>query len=385
MKKLFDSLGIFPVSTGEKCARPSNRLPLLFAAFVILLSFVTIARAQNVVINEIMFHPASHDPREEYVELYNAGATNVDLSGWRFTKGIKFSIPSNTVLTASNYLVIAGNAQSFTNKYPAVANFVGDFVVVRMTNVVGFTYTNYENSLSNTRDTLKLENAAGNTVDSLTYADEGDWAVRQRGTVDRGYQGWTWLSTADGLGKSLELKNSTLPNDSGQNWASSITFNGTPGRANSVASANIAPLVLNVAHSPIVPLPTDNIAVTARIIDELPNPTGRLFWRVNNGAPPGFTSAAMFDDGAHSDGLSGDGIYGAVIPAHFDGTIVEFYVEAEDSFSETNTWPRPAVDTDGVTVLNRASFSVNALFQVDTGGPTNSAPYYKVILTPSEE
>src|SRR6185503_1599666 len=39
---------------------------------LLLTTFALAAPAQNIVINEIMYHPASHDVREEFVELFNA-------------------------------------------------------------------------------------------------------------------------------------------------------------------------------------------------------------------------------------------------------------------------------------------------------------------------
>jgi hypothetical protein len=42
----------------------------------------------------------------------------------------------------------------------------------------------------------------------------------------------------------------------------------------------------------------------------------------------GFTSIQMFDDGAHQDGASGDGIFGASIPAFDAGSWIRFYIEA---------------------------------------------------------
>ncbi len=341
------------------------------------------AFAQDVVINEIMYHPASQDSREEYLELFNAGPTNVNLSGWQFTKGINFTFPSNTVLSPSGYLVVAAHGPTFTSTYPGVTNYVAGFLVVRTTNVASGTYTNFENSLSNVRDALQLEDAAGNVIDSLTYADEGDWATRRRGFIDLGYQGWTWFTEADGFGKSLELINPSLPNEYGQNWFASSAFNGTPGAANSIASANAAPLVVDVAHSPIIPQPTNVVTVSARVIDEAPGVSVRLFWRVNNGPPAAFTSATMLDNGLNGDGVAGDGIYGSMIPTQANGSVIEFYVEAVDTSNQTNSWPRPAVDTDGVTLMNRTN-SFNALYQVDSAVYTGSAPLYKIILTPGE-
>jgi hypothetical protein len=358
-----------------------------FAGSLLLLSLVLlapVARGQNILINEIMYHPSSENSREEYLELYNAGPTNVNLSGWQFTRGIRFTFPSNTFIKASGYLVLAGHRTTFIGKYPSVTNVLGDFVVTRITNVVTGTYTNFENSLSNGRDRLTLEDASGNVIDDLTYADEGDWAIRQRGLSDGGYQGWTWLARADGLGRSLELINPSLPNDRGQNWAASAVINGTPGVANSVNSAEAPPLVVDVGHTPLIPQSTNAVVISARVIDESPVSVVTLFWRVNNGAPPAFTAVAMFDDGAHNDGAAGDGLWAATVPAQANLAIVEFYVEAVDDSNQTNSWPRPAVNTDGVTVMNRANFSINALYQVDNTAYTGVAPLHKIILTPGE-
>src|SRR5678816_989275 len=56
--------------------------------------------------------------------------------------------------------------------------------------------------------------------------------------IDDGNSGWSWVSFADGLGKSMELINPSLSNNDGQNWSASNTLQGTPGTANSVNSAN---------------------------------------------------------------------------------------------------------------------------------------------------
>jgi hypothetical protein len=45
---------------------------------------------QDVVINEVMYHPIYKDPRGEFLELYNRGTQPADLSGWQLTDGVKF-------------------------------------------------------------------------------------------------------------------------------------------------------------------------------------------------------------------------------------------------------------------------------------------------------
>ena len=42
----------------------------------------------DVVINEIMYHPASEDDREEYIELLNRDTRPVNLKGWRLARGV---------------------------------------------------------------------------------------------------------------------------------------------------------------------------------------------------------------------------------------------------------------------------------------------------------
>ena len=367
-----------------KCSKPQfsalSKRTVLALALVLSAAF---ANGQSIVINEIMYHPASHDPREEYIELYNRGTTNVNVGGWALKGGVDFVIPSNTVINASGYLVVAAHRLTFTSKYPAVANVVGDFAVQRTTNLTGTAITNWENILSNTRNSIELENTEGDRIDSVQYADEGDWARRQRGISDGGFRGWTWYTEADGLGSSLELINSALPNEHGQNWTESLSFDGSPGGVNSVVSANIAPMILDVAHFPMVPRSTDAISVTVRIVNESASGvTATLRWRVDSVSPPAFGSSTMFDDGAHGDGLAGDGIYAATIPAQANNSVIEFYVEASDAQGNSRTWPAPAIQAlDGGGPSGQVA---NAVFQVDDAVYTGAAPLYKMILTAAE-
>src|SRR6185503_17464448 len=166
----------------------------------------------------------------------------------------------------------------------------------------------------------------------------------------------------------------SLPNQHGQNWASSIANNGTPGAVNSVAASNIAPLILDVAHAPLVPTPADAVTITAQLLDEQTSGlTATLFWRLGTDS---FTSAPMFDDGLHGDGVAGDRIYGVVVPAQTNLAVVEFYVRATDAGARARTWPGP---TDGT-----GTQGANALYQVDSEGYTGSQPIYRLIMTEAE-
>ena len=296
--------------------------------------------ASDVVINEIMYNSATTESADEYVELYNKGTTPVNLTGWTLKKGVNYTF-GNQTLNAGAYLAVSANLTRFAQKYPAVTNVVGPWT----------------GQLSNSADSVELDNNLGEQIDQVDYAQDGDWAVRRRGPLDNNHMGWEWVSPAAGGGKSLELINPNQNHNQGQNWGSSIPVNGTPGAANSIAASNIAPLIENLSQFPIVPKSTDQVTVTAKIDDD-----GEV--------------EKMFDDGAHGDGSALDGVYGAKLPVQPNGTVVEFYVKATDASSNSRTLPGPT-DTAGVQ-------GANALYQVDDTTYGGRQPVFKLIMTAAE-
>lgn len=348
----------------------------------------------EVVLNEIMYHPASEDVREEYVELLNTGNAPTNIAAWSLNGGVEITFLNALTVTGDGFapvttltlppggcLVVAANLTNFVAKYPGVTNVIG----------------NWQGQLSNTRETLTLRDGSGRRVNEVSYADSGDWALRQRGPLDHGFRGWKWFASHDGMdlntatglaegGRSLELVNPALPNNAGQNWLPSTITNGTPGSANSVAATNVAPLILDTIHYPPVPKPADPITITARVLDEQASGVSvSLHYRNHTGANPGgFSTLAMTDDGAQGDGLAGDRRYGAVLPAQTNGTVIEFYVSATDAQGHTRTWPAPARQLDGTFAQ-----TCNALLQVDEDlDPPSlsnaSQPMYRLVLTGTE-
>jgi hypothetical protein len=70
----------------------------------------------EIVINEIMFDPTGDDNNSEWVELYNAGNSAVDLTGWNLTDndGNRFSLSGAGSIPSGGYL-ICHLAQTGTN------------------------------------------------------------------------------------------------------------------------------------------------------------------------------------------------------------------------------------------------------------------------------
>ncbi len=332
-------------------------LRLLPAVFALLA-----ADASAVVVSEVMYHPQSEASAEEFIELHNPGATAVDVSGWAITSGVSFTIPALTpAIPAGGYLVLAANGAAFTAKYPAVTNFVA-----------GWT-----GQLSNSANSVVLKDNLGVKMDEVDYADDGDWAVRERDDLDLGHRGWRWRSLADGFGKSLELINKTFDNSYGQNWGASTAVEGTPGAANSIAAANIAPVVSDVQHYPLVPTSSQEVTVNATVLDDLGAAvTVTVSYRNDGGS---WTTSPMFDDGAHDDGIAGDKIFGAQLPAQADDMIVEFYVSVTDG-TNPRTWPAPALNNPTQVDPYVAEQSQNCLYQVDNTGYAGAMPLYRVVM-----
>ena len=310
-----------------------------------------------VLINEIMYHPASEAPEEEFLELYNTGATTLQLSGWKLTGAVDFTFPSVT-LAAGQYLAIAANSATFAGLHPTVSNFVG-----------GWT-----GKLSNSGESISLVDATGKLIDSVTYTDEGDWADRELGPLDFNHRGWVWSNAHDGGGQSLELVSTALANDAGQSWKVSSVAGGTPGSVNSVhdADSNVAPLIFDVTHFPIIPRSTDPLTISARLIDELTTGVAAtLFWRID-GAPT-FQTAPMVDSGVGPDASAGDQVFTAQLPAFAHGTVVEYYVQSADAAGNLRTYPAPTQPS--------GQQLTNLLFQVDDSFDPNNLP--AVALPPS--
>ena len=149
----------------------------------------------EIVINEIMYHPDQSNEVEElyeYIELYNPGSLEVDLSDWML-KGVgSYAFPTGTVLSASNYVVLCVSTSLIESFYS-------------ITNVIG----NWTGKLQNDGETLTLLNSYGRTIDAVSYDDREPWAA-----------------AADGYGPSLERRYPWYEGNTSINWsASSVSTN----------------------------------------------------------------------------------------------------------------------------------------------------------------
>ena len=172
----------------------------------------------NIAISEIHYHPSDPTKAEiaagftdadlfEFLELENFSTAPVDLSGARFTTGIAFEFESSpaTVLAAGERLILVADEAAFRFRY-------GDATAALVAGI-------YTGNLSNSGETLRLEDNTGTVVLEFAFNDNHPWPA-----------------ASDGLGPSLVLRSPGAPLDHGNalHWRPSTTANGNPGNSDRV-------------------------------------------------------------------------------------------------------------------------------------------------------
>ncbi len=160
----------------------------------------------DIVINEIMYGPISEEDDDEYIEVYNKGASVVNIGGWRFTDGIDFTFPPNTMVPADGYVVVAKNATHLLSHYGNLNS--------------ANTFGNYDGTLSRDGERVALAkpelevttNGSGQLVTNTLYipVDEVTYGT-----------GGRWGQWANQGGSSLELIDARANHRLAYNWGDS--------------------------------------------------------------------------------------------------------------------------------------------------------------------
>ena len=262
---------------------------LFLTIFTISLSY------SQVVINELMYNPSYSGGTSddgEYVELFNAGQSAVDLSGYKLSDAIDFTFPSGATIAAGSYLVVGRDSVRFKedNGFDPHFDWGG--------NSVG-------GNLSNSTETVKLLDGSDATVDEVTYDD--------------GLGG-------DDNGPSLELKyfakdNASAESSSG-NWGES-SGKGSPNAINTNFNGTVWKSTLATDDKPIRTIPAGTWTQDAKpVINSLADfPKDTTYWQY--WANTGGENAANETEGGHFEhqGSSGkDSSYANVSYSNFLNT-----------------------------------------------------------------
>ncbi|MCB9285600.1 MAG: CotH kinase family protein [Lewinellaceae bacterium] len=131
---------------------------------------------------------------------------------------------------------------------------------------------------------------------------------------------------------------------------------------------NIAPIITGVSNNQ--PNVIQDIAVSARVEEDNGLSTVELCYQIDGQNLP---CVAMSDDGQHSDGGPGDGVFGAIVPATNQTALFEYYVRAVDNTGKESTQPVcgwRSLQIDGAPapmVINELMASNNSTFADETG------------------
>ena len=168
----------------------------------------TLADSSNVVISEIMYHPAEPTEAEaaagfaagdfEYLELLNLESIPVDLTGLFFLRGVTFAFAEGSLLEPNARGLIVSNFEAFALRYGNDLPVLGVF----------------EGSLDDGGERLALARSWDDSIQELRYNDRGEWP-----------------DAADGSGRSLVLVNPESNPDAGaaSSWLPSAASQGAPG------------------------------------------------------------------------------------------------------------------------------------------------------------
>jgi hypothetical protein len=216
---------------GERRVSSSTNAAMLYSGSITLTDLTTVrARAfdglewsalaeatfvvgsPSLAISELHYHPADPSPAEaaagwtdadmfEFVELHNDGIGAFDLTGVRFTVGIRFDFTGAPIaqLAAGDYVLVVKNRAAFELRYGPGLPVAGE----------------YAGQLDNAGERITLLDAQSQIIADFIYGTDAPWPV-----------------VADGDGPSLEVIDPDAGLASPQSWVASTIVGGSPGGAN---------------------------------------------------------------------------------------------------------------------------------------------------------
>lgn len=151
-------------------------------------------------VSEINFNSDSTLNSGNWVEFHNRGSNALNLTSWIFTDANPFNVysfPVNQTIAAGGYLVVTDDTAKFKNIHPGVSNVLGEMSF----------------GLSNNSDTITIYDNNGIVVYNMAYFDSTPWQ-----------------KTADGMGRTLELRTTGADPAQPGNWFAGC-MGGSPGAA----------------------------------------------------------------------------------------------------------------------------------------------------------
>jgi glycerophosphoryl diester phosphodiesterase len=134
-------------------------------------------------VSEVLYDPVIEEPGGEWIEIYNAGEVNIDLSNYKIGDSADrnlyegmYQFPAGASIAPSQVIVIAIQANFFTDTYGFYPDYEmtdSDPLVDNLTPYIDWSIGSV--FLGNTGDEVLLLDGEDNLVDSLSWGNSS-WA-----------------------------------------------------------------------------------------------------------------------------------------------------------------------------------------------------------------
>jgi hypothetical protein len=137
----------------------------------------------RLLLSEILYDPVALEPAEEWIEIYNAGGSPLDISGYKLgdeeTLGgseAMLVFPTGTLLSPGQVLVVANRADSFEQAYSSEPDFEILETLPQIPNLAPYlAWSAGSLNLNNIGDEVLILDSGDRPVDSVSWGTS-DWA-----------------------------------------------------------------------------------------------------------------------------------------------------------------------------------------------------------------
>ncbi|NPA31843.1 MAG: DUF11 domain-containing protein, partial [Chloroflexi bacterium] len=269
--------------------------------------------AGAIVINEVLYRGTGGNnaaTNDEFVEIYNASSTAVDLSGWQLADGdvvagtyeyLHFTFPNGVVLQPGEYAVIWVGSPSPATQAPAAAYQA---------------WLNRRPQLRNAGDDVELFDAQEQLVDYVAYGSgsaidpppvSGVWDATRQSDLAGAAKGQSISLTPNGVdgdtSRCWELTTSGDAQASCPNYRPTVDSDIYDDRLTSVAQHNntiFADLELSKSVDPATAGPGDTVTFTLTVSNNGPNDATGV--EVTDQLPGGYAYVSDDSGGAYDSG-----------------------------------------------------------------------------------
>ena len=199
---------------------------------------------EGVTISEINYKDGSDFNTTDWFEIWNATSETLSLDGWYFYDNDsthRFDFVDGTTIAPQDRLVVVKSSKNFSNNYPDVTNFTGDFSF----------------GLGTPTDEINLFNEHDELVASVSYSDNYPWALNN-----------------DLTGRTLELLDPLKSLDDADNWFAGC-YMGSPGEPfdvscmeSSTSNESIASVESGIQNLSLYPNPATDVINLEFILED---------------------------------------------------------------------------------------------------------------------